>query len=80
MAKKVVSAAEISGLIARELEKHPQCANVWTPQVFWHVEDGGSNWDVDIHANTNSDADACEDCIREAVQALRAKYKVFGPG
>ncbi len=80
MAKIVVSAAEITVYIARELEKHPRCAKVWPPQLFWHHRDGNASWDVNIFANSAADAEACDECIRQAVEALRARYQIVEPG
>lgn len=80
MSKTVISVAEITAQITRVLEKHPECAKVWPPQIFWHKEGGRSDWDINIFANSDADAEACDDCIWQAVQALRAKYKVLEPG
>jgi hypothetical protein len=68
---------------AEEMKKHQVCADSLPPVVFWHKEDEGSNWDVDILMSPTSSlaqAEECEGCIQEAVQALRAKYNVAEPG
>lgn len=83
MAKKVISVAEIASRISGEMGKYPQCAGTIPPQVYWHIEDEGCNWDVDIlpgPGSSNAMSEECDNCIQEAVQALRANYNVFEPG
>lgn len=76
VAKQIVSAEELVGLIAQEMEKHKECAGTVRPEVFWHEEHEGCNWDVDILGDSNTEAERCDDCIDTAVQALRAKYNL----
>lgn len=80
MIKKAVSVAEISSLIAVELGKHAECADVWPAQIFWHRGGGSSCWDMNIFANNDANAEACDDRVRMVVQDLRGRYNVFEPG
>lgn len=80
MPKELISAAEIALLVSHELEKHPACEGVSAPDVLWCMDDGGCNWVVHIWKSTAPSAQPCEDCIKDAVQRLRAQYNVFQPG
>jgi hypothetical protein len=76
MAKQIVSAEELSRLIKQEMQKYKACAATLRPEVFWHPEYDRCNWDVDILSDSNTAAEACDECINDAVQALRAKYNL----
>lgn len=76
MAKQIIPAEELARLIAREMEKHIDCTVTLRAEVFWHPEYEGCNWDVDILSDSNTEAEVCDECIQEAVQALRAKYNL----
>lgn len=78
MPKQIVSAEELVGLIAQEMAMHKECTATVRPEVFWHEEHEGCNWDVDILGDSSTEAELCDDCIDGAVQALRAKYNLAG--
>ena len=76
MTKQMISAEELARFIASEMQKHPACASALRPNVFWHEEHEGCNWDVEVVSDSSVDAEACDDCINDVVQALRAKYNL----
>lgn len=76
MKKQVVSAEDLTRLITQEMEKHKACEGTLRAEVFWHEEHEGCNWDVDILGGSNREAEACDDCIDDAVRALRANYNL----
>jgi hypothetical protein len=78
MPKQIVSAEELVSLIAQEMTKHKECTATVRPEVFWHEEHEGCNWDVDLLGDSSTEAELCDDCIDGAVQALRAKYNLAG--
>jgi hypothetical protein len=81
MAKQVLSREQIETLIDEEMEKHSMCSGSYAG-VYWHREEEGCNWDVDIlpdEGSSNTMCEECDDLIQEAVQTLRAKYSISGP-
>ena len=81
MGKKIATGAELEHFILEEMKKHKCCDTPIYPSVYWHIDDGdGHNWDVDILAVGSgylAQCEECEDRIQDAVQALRAQYKLL---
>ncbi len=77
MEKQVISRAFIKRLIEAEMKKCPRCAGAQQPEVYWHKEQLGCNWSVDIFARSIGDAEACDEYIQQAVAPLRAKYNML---
>jgi hypothetical protein len=84
MAKKITTGAKLEHYIHEEMKKHKCCDSPVYPSVYWHIDDGdGHNWDVDILSVDPAYEPQCEECddlIQEAVQALRAQYKLLHHG
>jgi hypothetical protein len=81
MAKQVRSREQIEALIAEEMKKYNVCTGAYSG-AYWHREEEGCNWDVDILLGLGSSDAMCEECdnqIQEAVQALRAMYNFAEP-
>lgn len=80
MEKQVISRAFIKRLVEMEMEKCSQCASAQAPEVYWHEEQYGCNWSVDIFARNIVDAEACDDYIQQSVAPLKAKYNILETG
>ncbi len=79
MEKQALFRHQIQALIAEEMTKHQACAGAY-PGAYWHREDEGCNWDVDILPGPTASfaqCEECDNCLQEALQALRAKYDII---
>jgi hypothetical protein len=80
MEKESLSGNDLESLLIEEMNKIEACRGGLFPSVYRVAEEDGCNWDVDILLGPDSTMahwEKCEDCMQEALQALRAKYRLL---
>ena len=79
MEKQALYLHQIQALIVEEMTKYKACQGAY-PGAYWHREDEGCNWGVDIlpgQTATLAQCGECKDRLHDALQALRAKYDII---